>query len=67
MSFNPFAYLRTAARNAMLAGVSDAMNELAPNDGEKPLTLADIQVRLALPAPASAESEEKPVKSKRAA
>lgn len=55
---SPFQWLRNAARNAILSGVGDALVEVAgPDTAQPPLTLADLQHRLALPAP---EPEEEP-------
>lgn len=62
MTLNPLTIVRRAFAAAARNGVQDFLQELstdAPTDA--PLTLADLQQRLALPAP---QSEEEPVKRK---
>lgn len=60
MSFNPFSWLRNAARNAILGGVGDAIQILQPaGDSPDLLTLDDLRERLALPAPETEEPARK--------
>jgi hypothetical protein len=63
--FSPFNWIRNATKSAILNGCSDALTELgldATNTGSQPLTLADLQQRLAL---TNAEPEEEPVSQRK--
>jgi hypothetical protein len=62
-----FNWIRTAARNAVLSGVSDALEELAPAADESPAPdLARLRSLAAKQLAAKADDEE-PAKGKRKA
>mgnify|MGYP000937267558 CR=1 FL=1 len=64
---NPFTWIRRLARDAFLAGVHDAVTEIAPADGQPMPSLADLQQRLALPGQPVEEPEPEPEPVKRRA
>lgn len=67
---NPFVWLRSLARAAVVNGVQDALFDVTPEGVEPPSDLAELQARLAsatmLPeASASTEAEPEPASAKR--
>jgi hypothetical protein len=66
MSMNPFTWLRAAARNSVLGGIQDAVEELATNPEAWGLKAMALPAIPAPSLPAAPTEEEKPARKVRA-